>query len=605
MAVAAARSILIFALFSAGCGDVRGHREVEADAGLDRICDYCDGIAYVACTPYMQAAPAVVCDGGSVCVAGLGCASCTPGGTTCVGDEVHACGADGKAGDLIIVCDQASGSTCADGMCLDGCAAAATNASNVGCEFWAVDLDNEQVDISPAAIQPWGVVLSNAGQGTAHVTVARNDGAPNASPQPAMVLGLSLPPATAQMVTLPTREVDGSTGGKNNGPGTMLSSNAYRIRSDLPLVAYQFNPLRQIYSNDASLLIPTNGLGMEHRIVGYPTARPFSILGPELVSRSFITVVGTQAGTTVRVKVTNATVGGGTIPALKVGDTYTGTIGAYDVINIESDGIPGDFTGSVVSASAPVAVFTGTEAAGAPTSSTPPPPPPGLDAKNTCCTDHLEEQVWPVTSLGKRFVITRSPIRSDHPTVYPGYDVVRFVGAAAAATVQTNLAGADASFTLQPGELHEAFVDRDFVVEASEPILVAQILMSADYTDTSHQVGDPSLTLFPALEQFRSEYLFLVPESYDTNYLVIAQRSADPAIQIDGGPLPSSCTMASAGAVAGVDYVSRTCPVQPGAHRLVGATGFGIAAYGYYHYGSYAFIGGAFVKKIYTPPPVL
>lgn len=546
-----------------------------------------------------------VADLGTGCT-GAGCPACTPGTDVCVGNDVHTCDANGTTGAIVTTCDPLAGAACIGGACDNGCAAAATTDSNVGCEFWAVDLDNEEVAGSLAASQPWGVVVSNAGALTATVSVDRNDGEPGGQPIVSSVMGLSLPPGTVQMVALPQRWIDGSTGMANNGTGTALSSNAYRISSDVPLVVYQFNPLRQSFSNDASLLIPTNGLGTDHRIVGYPTARPLAILGPELVSRSYITIVGTSTATQVTVKVTNATVAGGGIPALAAGATWTGTIGPYDVINIESDGAPGDFTGSAVSASAPVAVFSGSEASVAPATSKKPPAPPGYDASSTtCCTDHLEEQVWPVTSLGKTFVITRSPIRSDDPTTYPGYDIVRFVGAAAPATVTTNLPGPDASFTLQPGELHEAFVETDFVATATQPILVAQILVSGDYTDTNALSGDPSLTILPALEQFRPSYLFLVPDSYDKNYLVIAQRAADAPVQIDGGPLPATCTQADAGTVAGDDYLSRTCPVQPGAHKLTGDHPFGIAAYGYYRYGSCAFNGGAYVKKIYTPPPIL
>lgn len=567
----------------------------SGDGGPQKICGYCNGIQYVPCKPDGTQDTAVLCENGQVCVESMGCSDCNPGGTTCVGNDVYHCGPDGKPVDKILTCDAADGNVCVNGECLQGCAAAATNASNVGCEFWAVDLDNESNALNNAANAPWGIVVSNAGMGTANVLVERNDGAVGAAAQIAMVTGFSLAPGTVQMVTLPTRELDGSTNGQGNGPGTFLSSNAYRVTSNLPLVVYQFNPLRQSYSNGASLLIPTNGLGTDHRIVGYPSG----ILG-----HSYVTITGTQPGTVVKFKTTCATLAGGGIPALNAGDTYTGTIGPFDVINIENSGLGGDFTGSAVSASAPVAVWTGSEMAIAPGTVNTPPPPPGYSGSN-CCTDHIEEQVLPVTSLGKHFVITRSPIRSDSPSTYPGYDVIRFVGAAAAATVTTNLSPPHNSFTLQPGEMHEAFVDSDFTAESTEPIVIGQILVSANYTETNLLVGDPSLTLFPAVEQYRPSYLFLVPESYDTNYVVISQPMADPPAQIDGAALPSACVVGMAGKLGGVDYVARRCPVQPGAHNITGMTPFGIAAYGYYRYGSYAFIGGAFVKKIYTPPPIL
>jgi hypothetical protein len=56
--------------------------------------------------------------------------------------------------------------------------------------------------------------------------------------------------------------------------------------------------------------------------------------------------------------------------------------------------------------------------------------------------------------------------------------------------------------------------------------------------------------------------------------------------------------------LAGVTYESRRCPLTVGAHRLSGDKPFGIVAYGYGAAGSYAFVGGADVKRIYDPPPI-
>ena len=39
-------------------------------------------------------------------------------------------------------------------------------------------------------------------------------------------------------------------------------------------------------------------------------------------------------------------------------------------------------------------------------------------------------------------------------------------------------------------------------------------------------------------------------------------------------------------------------------HRMSGTVPFGIMAYGYDDADVYAFPGGAFVKKIYEPPPI-
>jgi hypothetical protein len=75
-------------------------------------------------------------------------------------------------------------------------------------------------------------------------------------------------------------------------------------------------------------------------------------------------------------------------------------------------------------------------------------------------------------------------------------------------------------------------------------------------------------------------------------------------VTIDGNPLPASCIAAQVGTIDGVPYEARRCLIAEGVHKMNGDKPFGIAAYGYGNAGSYAFIGGANVKKIYVPPPI-
>src|SRR5262249_23610162 len=130
------------------------------------------------------------------------------------------------------------------------------------------------------------------------------------------------------------------------------------------------------------------------------------------------------------------------------------------------------------------------------------------------------------------------------------------------------------------------------------------ILVSQVFTDPSGgYTGDPSLTIFPPVDQFRKDYLFLVPTSWAQNFVVIAQPQGT-SVTIDGSPLAASCVTASAGTPGGTAYESKRCPIKEGAHRMASDKPFGIIAYGYGPAGSYAFAGGADVKKIYTPPPL-
>lgn len=535
----------------------------------------------------------------------LGGPSLPPGacvdGKTCLGNDVYTCDEEGNVGTFVTSCDSTA-EFCFNGECGASCAHAEAWGSNVGCEFWAVDLDNEYSQLNDAAGQPWGVVVSNFGKTPAKVVIEVND-APVGQPLKLFtVVTETIAPGTLKEITLPAREVDGSTQA-NNGPGTMLSSNAFRITSDVPVVVYQFNTLTHAFSNDASLLVPKNGLGTVYRVLGWPTANPISIglQIPGIPDHSYVTIVGTQPDTQVTVKLAGPILGGGGIAAGGKGGVLTHTIGPFDVMNLESTGIPGDLTGTIVESTKPVVVFTGGERGIAPMSDGLPKPPGYDPQQGHCCTDHLEEQLLPVTSYGKSFVVTRSPIRSKGGYVEP--DILRFMGVATTTKVKTSLPPPNDEFELQPGEVRDTWTQTDIVVEATEPLVIAQVLVSQGFTDNSGgEGGDPSLTIFPPVDQYRRDYLFNVPTSWSTNYVVIS-APVSATVSIDGN-VPADCVVAPAGKVAGVDYEARRCKVTEGAHRMTGDAPFGIVAYGYGSRGSYAFVGGANVKRIYEPPPL-
>lgn len=516
-------------------------------------------------------------------------------GRTCVGTDIYACDGDQKLGERLGECvggDEA----CIDGKCQAGCAALDQSPSNVGCEFWAVDLDNtvDPVPNGNAAGAPWGIVIANPGGAPADVTIEQNDAEPGQPRQVTLVQQLTIPSGQVQTVTMPTREVDGSLLGNNEGAGTVLSSRAFKVSSTAPVVVYQLNALAQAFSNDGSLLIPRGGLGLVHRVLSYPTAYPAQqpFIGAR---RAYVTVVGTQEGTTVTITTSTPTLEAPGFPALARGGEVTVTVGPFDVFNLESNGEPGDFTGTTVVADKPVAVFTGTEMSVVPTAGT---NLPTVGGGGTCCLDHLEEQLFPVESYGKRFVIPHSAVRSMGGVIEP--DVIRFLGVASEATVKTNLQAPFDSFTLAPGQMVETYAQKDFVVDSSEPIAIAQILVAQEWI-SGPPIGDPSLTIFPSVDQYRRNYLFSVPTSWATNAVVVSMP-VGAKITIDGIGL-ELCVVRPAGAIDGVEYETRTCRLTEGPHAMAGDKPFGIAAYGYGDAGSYAFVGGANVTKIYAPPP--
>jgi len=468
---------------------------------------------------------------------------------------------------------------------------------------------DQQDGLSDPASAPWGVAISPAGFGDTEVTIEINL-APPGEPLDLMVVEqLTVGQDEVVPVELPTRELD--CGVKPNdylSPGTCLSSNAFRITSSAPIVVYQFNVFKNAFSNDASLLLPTPALGKYYRVLGWPAGHPIPLFG--IIDRSAVTIVGTTEATEVTVYPSWRIKGNPPIPATPPGQPIVVTLGPFDVLNLETDDATfqdntktmADLSGTVVLSNKPVAVFSGVETTSAPGGVVDIPTYPGWVEDDTCCLDHLEEQLFPVESIGKNYVITRSPIRSSGGYREP--DVIRFVGAAEDTVVTTSLPAPFAVFSLKPGEVRTTWADADMVATGTKPFLIGQLLISQEYVD-GPLTGDPSLTVFPPVDQYRDEYRILTPADdgvwgWQTNYVVFSTEPSN-AITIDG-VAPADCVITPAGNVDGTDYESRRCPVSEGVHALKGNTPFGVIAYGYGPAGSYAFPGGADVEPIYEPP---
>lgn len=587
-------------------------------SSLPSGCNQCNllGGSYVSCDAQGNKTT-VTCDAG--CTNGIGCTACPGGGNACVGNEVHACNADGSVGDLVRACDV--GTVCANGTCGTPCDVSAEQPSNVGCEFWAADLDMS--DITQVAHQPWGLVIANAGDVPADVTIENNDAPVGMPPHPVLINSGTLQPGQLGELDPPKLFLDcGKDLDDHDAPGTCLSSNAIHITSTAPVVVYQFNNINHAYSTDASLLLPTTAIGQSYRVMGWPAAH--SAPEPGIwVERSYVTIIGTKPNTHVTVHPGWNVVGNGALAATPTGGTMTATIGPFDVLNLESDAatlaqeiqaqkapFPADMTGTTVESDQPVVVFSGTESSGVGVPAGAPLSPqcqttsgsdPGDDGGAQgcgCCLQHLEEQLAPLEALGKTYVVTRSPIRSTDGYVEP--DVIRFLGGAEASHVTTTLPAPFDAFDLQPGQILDTWTQTDFIAQGTAPFEIAQLLVAGSYVSPD-EVGDPSFTIFETVEQAQSAYVFLSPNGWDA-YVVISTPATN-TVNVDGSP-PDDCVVAPAGNLNGVDYEARRCKIANGVHQLTGDQPFGIMAYGFSDADAYAFPGGAFFKKIYAPPPL-
>jgi len=572
------------------------------------------------------------CTEDQVCVPGLGCRDCIPDQNYCNGetdDEVWLCNEDGTGGTFVEDCAEQQ-STCHNGFCLTPCERADAIPSNVGCHFWAVDLDNEAYDMfgtsNDAAAQQFAIALANNDILTGTAKVYKNIAAVGQPLNEVLVAEVPLPANDIVRIDLEQREVDGCMGQNGayvmySGSGTFVSSHAFRVETTVPVVAYQFQPIIQQFSNDASILIPESALGRHYYVLGYPTANPCGsppgdpMHMASIPDHTSVTIVGVHPNTHIQVFPTHPVMASGGDSGAVIAETAAGgvievDIGPYDVVNLESlqfvgsivDCIShldqdGDFTGTKIISNLDVIVFSSHER-GIGTGGVEIPTAPGWESGDSCCTDHLEQQMLPTTALGWKFAISRSPLRSTDPS-WKEPDVYRVLATEDGTTVTTNLGGEYASFTLNAGEFKGFWAQGGFTLESSPgAVMVGQYLISQEYIPQGG-IGDPTLTIFPPAEQHRDSYVFLVPPTFEDNYMVLAIQEGS-VIYVDSQPLAefNDCVTGDVGTIDSITYTQLTCPMSEGKHTVSSDKPVGLTVYGYYNVGSYGYPGGSDVRLI-------
>jgi IgGFc binding protein len=251
------------------------------------------------------------------------------------------------------------------------------------------------------------------------------------------------------------------------------------------------------------------------------------------------------------------------------------TIGPFDVLNLETGAFNADFTGSVIESDQPIVVFSGSQCSDAPHFTT--------LADLRCCCDHLENQLDPLRTAGKLFAIAHNPSRTAavHAAgggfdAVPEPDFVRFVSASATgALIKTTLPAPDDTIELgYLGDFREVTVYGDFMATSSAPVHVSQVMPSQEAVgipiDNGIPGGDPSLVIYPPIEQFRPDYVFLTPDKYVFNFVeIVAPPSAnvflDSALPADFGceaPVPADGLTAAQRGSATPPYVVYRCQLS-------------------------------------------
>jgi hypothetical protein len=574
---------------------------------------------------------------GLVCAASLsGCAVCNPGALDCQAQAVVRCDASGQTWQQSQTCDVSHGYACRLGACQELCDQASAQQSNIGCEYYAADLDNAVVSPSlNAAAQQYAIVVSNVQTDLpASVTVEEDDSLPGDPIHQERVVGTAvIAPHNLEVFKLGPREVDGSPDGTfNTGTGTALTRHAYRVMSDYPITAYQFNPLDNVnvFSNDASQLLPVSGLNTAaapaYVVAGWPqtiaiSADPATNFGSNL--RAFVAIIATSDDTHVAFHTTARVIPGGPFDSgLDVGSTGTATLQQYEVLNLETGDFNADFTGSTIDSDRAIVVFPGSEASDAPVYQT--------IAQRFCCADHLEHQETPVRSVGKKYALAKMPNRTTAVIAAGGVvgevietEYYRVVAVQPGTTyVTTTLAAPWANFSLKgQGDSQTIPSKSDFLLTASQPAIVLDVTSGQDAGGVTGGLpgGDPSLPNVAPVEQWRSDYVLLTPDKYVFDYLVIVAPNG-AHVYVDALPLDS--TNSDITPTDGLDEVQRGSAASPywsyryqlsypvidptkqppnnilpgkqndGVHHIQADAPVGVMAYGFDSYVSYAYAGG-------------
>lgn len=560
------------------------------------------------------------------------CTTCFPFTRKCQDDQtVLECLPDGSGWREYIKCNGSS-QVCTGQACEELCERNVKFNSYIGCDYFAVDLDNAFVPggnegYFDAQGAQFAVVIANPPDATLPATVSIEqleggvvepvlyDSKGEAFPTEPLM------PGELRTLKLPRRDVNGTT----------LAPLAYKISATVPIVAYQFNPLENenVFSNDASLLLPAALLGSEY--IAMTREQTFNEL------RGYVTVVAVMEGETSVAVTTSSTTQPGVayegdptrqaaIPHMRKGDTKVFKMQQFDVLNLETDRPGADLTGTRIVSDKRVAVFGGSEAANAPNTARcidiDPITEVGvcewdkrttcrslLDCVNagfnTCCADHLEQQMFPVKTWGASYIASKTWDRGLERDIYrimSGADNTRIVLVPPQPGITIPV--------LNRGEHFEFESANNFEIHAQDakPILVGQFLAAQDAPDPNvggvgtagdAGTGDPAFMLLVPLEQYRTDFVVLTPAEYETNYLNVTVPTGS-SVQIDGEDIPAGYfTIIGSG-----QYSVYRQRLTPGPHTIRSSEPAGVIVYGYDQYVSYAYTGGLDLEEIRSETPL-
>ena len=400
------------------------------------------------------------------CISG----QCLPDSIFCDGAELKQCNSTGDGATVQETCENG----CLDGACLDPPDNECGGKGYIGCDFWAVDLDNYAIPCTTSSDCPNsgqcgsdGACVDGNANATQYAITVSNTTATAVDVEVYDGSNTQVASETVQANALTTIDLP-----RQDVQGSVLGGDSFRIAASGPITVHQFNPksnTANVFSNDASLLLPSNALGSEYLILGWPSLPRGTPQSPDTL-KAFVTVVASENGdTSVTVDTPVAIQSGQGVSAIPAGGSETFTLSQGKVLQlaVESDAsTPMDPTGMTISADKNVAVFVGNECANVPT--------------DTPFCDHMEQQAYPTNTWGNEYVISKFFSRGTEP------DVFRVTAAQDGTTISTQpaISGANGA-QLDRGEVLEFSTDQDFILTGTQPIAMGQFMVGSAYPGPS------------------------------------------------------------------------------------------------------------------------
>jgi len=311
-------------------------------------------------------------------------------------------------------------------------------------------------------------------------------------------------------------------------------------------------------STDGYLGLPTPVLGKNYIVMAYPDAYWGSQLG----------IVAAYDGTTVTITPTV------TVKGRPAGQPYNVILNQGRTYELMTSNNSDDLTGSIITSDKPIAVFGGNQCANIP------------DANWRYC-NHIIEEMLPTDLWGQNFLTVPFPNQVNG-------DIIRILAAQNGTNVSIN--GLPVA-TLNVGQFYQTFETSAASINADGPVLVAQFETSEEYQTHSPFggppngtfLGDPSMTLVPANEQFGGHYTVLTPTTgFQANYVdIVAPTASLSGLMMDGAPLSANFA-----AIPGSTYSGAQVPVATGVHHFDGTSPFGVTLYGADAYDAYSYQAG-------------